>query len=133
MKKRKTLLLPLARQFTVILILFTLCTVCITIYSTFGYSRLQTSFLNNSLESYSAQLAKSTREAYESYENICYSIAYSQVVQNYLMSENRGKSYENYRQLENQLSNTALLNPYIIDIAVYGQHLCLPVRLRFQL
>lgn len=121
MKKRKTLLLPLARQFTVILILFTLCTVCITIYSTFGYSRLQTSFLNNSLESYSAQLAKSTREAYESYENICYSIAYSQVVQNYLMSENRGKSYENYRQLENQLSNTALLNPYIIDIAVYGQ------------
>ncbi len=49
MKKRKTLLLPLARQFTVILILFTLCTVCITIYSTFGYSRLQTSFLNNSL------------------------------------------------------------------------------------
>lgn len=121
MKKGKTILLPIARQFTIVLTIFTICTVCVTLYSAYDYSRLQTSFLNNSLESYSAQLAKSTREAYESYENICYSIAYSQVVQNYLTSQSNQKSYENYQHLENQLSNTALLNPYIIDIAVYGQ------------
>lgn len=121
MKTKKTILLPIARQFIIVLITFTVCTVCVTLYSAYDYSRLQTSFLNNSLESYSAHLAKSTREAYESYENICYSIAYSQVVLKFLTSGSNQNTYESYRQLENQLSNTALLNPYIIDIAVYGQ------------
>lgn len=121
MKNKRTILLPVVRQFTIVLIIFTICTICVTLYSAYDYSRLQTDFLNNSLESYSAQLAKSTKEAYESYENICYSIAYSQVVQHYLLSGSSQQSYETYQPLENQLSNTALLNPYIIDIAVYGQ------------
>ncbi len=118
--KKKTLLLPLARQFAIILILFTFCTVGITAFTTYAYARLQTSFFDNSLESYSSQLAKNTREAYENCENICYNIAYSQPVQNYLLSTESRTVYENYSALNSQLSNTALLNSFITDIAVFG-------------
>ncbi len=118
--KKKTLLLPLTRQFAIILILFTLCTVGITAFTTYAYARLQTSFFDNSLESYSSQLAKNTREAYESCENICYNIAYSQSVQNYLQSTDTRTTYENYETLKSQLDNTALLNSFITDIAVFG-------------
>lgn len=121
MKKHCTLLLPLIRQFTIILIIFFLCTTCITAYSIQDYARLSSSLLNQSLESFSAQLAKSAKEAYESYENICYNVAYSPAVQNYLKNTDICSDYEYYLQLETQLNNTALLNPYIIDVAVYGQ------------
>ncbi len=121
MRRKKTILLSLTRQFTMVLILFTICTAGIISYNTYGYAGLQTSILNKSLESYSAQLAKSTRESYKSYENICYSVAYNPAVQSYLMSRGNRAAYESYQQLENLLSSTALLNPYIIDIAVYGQ------------
>lgn len=122
--KEKKILLPLARQFTIVLIIFTISTVGIILYSTYGYTQLQTDMLNNSLESYSAQLAKSTQESYESYENICYSIAYNQTVQAYLMrggAKTRSQEYEQYQQVQNLLTNTVNLNPYIMDIAVYGQ------------
>lgn len=118
---KRTILMPLARQFTIVLIIFFICTIGITLYSTYDYTRLQTGLLNTSLESYSAQLAKSTSQSYESYESICYSVAYSQVVQSYLKSRPSQNRYEQYQQLENLLTNTANLNPYIIDIAVYGQ------------
>lgn len=116
--------LPLSRQFSIILTIFAIFTIIILLYSSFGYAKLQTDTLNKSLESYSAQLAKSTRESYESYENICYSIAYNQTVQNYLTktaAQTTALQYEQYQQLNNLLTNTANLNPYITDIAVYGQ------------
>lgn len=118
--KKKTLLLPLTRQFAIVLILFTLCMVGITAFTTYAYAGLQTSFFHNSLESYSTQMAKNTSQAYESYENICYNTAYSRPVQNYLTDAASSENYENYKQLESQLSNAALLNSFIIDIAVFG-------------
>ena len=121
MKKHKTILLPLGRQFSIILVLFIVCTAGITLYNTQDYVRVQTDFLSSSLDSYSSQLAKNTQEAYDSYENICYSAAYSSVVQDFLSSKNRQSSYEAYQELRTQLENTFLLNPYISDIAVYGQ------------
>ncbi|MFR3402439.1 MAG: hypothetical protein ACLTUL_09380 [Blautia faecis] len=121
MKKHKTILLPLGRQFSIILVLFIVCTAGITLYNTQDYVRVQTDFLSSSLDSYSSQLAKNTLEAYDSYKNICYSVAYSSVVQDFLSSKNRQSSYEAYRELRTQLENTFLLNPYISDIAVYGQ------------
>ena len=121
MKKHKTILLPLGRQFSIILVLFIVCTAGITLYNTQDYVRVQTDFLSSSLDSYSSQLAKNTQEAYDSYENICYSVAYSSVVQDFLSSKNRQSSYEAYQELRTQLENTFLLNPYISDIAVYGQ------------
>lgn len=81
MKKHKTILLPLGRQFSIILVLFIVCTAGITLYNTQDYVRVQTDFLSSSLDSYSSQLAKNTQEAYccirlvtilYSTEKICY-------------------------------------------------------------
>ena len=58
MKKHKTILLPLGRQFSIILVLFIVCTAGITLYNTQDYVRVQTDFLSSSLDSYSSQLAK---------------------------------------------------------------------------
>ena len=63
MKKHKTILLPLRRQFSIILVLFIVCTAGITLYNTQDYVRVQTDFLSSSLDSYSSQLAKNTLEA----------------------------------------------------------------------
>lgn len=119
-EKRNRIQLPLSKQFVLILILFFLCTVTLILYSSYDFSRLQDTFWNGSLESYSSQLAKNTMEAYENYEQICYSIAYNQQVQNYLMAPDSLKTYESYLQLESQLNSAALLNSNITDIAVYS-------------
>ena len=42
MKKHKTILLPLGRQFSIILVLFIVCTAGITLYNTQDYVRVQT-------------------------------------------------------------------------------------------
>lgn len=120
MKEKKPLLLPLSRQFAIIFTIFALLTTSIILYGAYDYSKLQTTYMNKSLKSYSAQLAKTTRETYGSYENICYSIAYSQVVQDYLTGKSDAVSYSSYQALDATLSSTAYLSPYITDIAVYG-------------
>ena len=118
--KETRILLPLTKQFAVMLSFFALCTAGILLYSIYDFTKLQNDLWNASLEPYSSQLAKNTMNAYENYEHICYSIAYNQQVQNYLMSRESGKSYESYLQIENQLNSAALLNSDITDIAVYG-------------
>lgn len=118
--KETRILLPLTKQFAVMLSFFALCTAGILLYSIYDFTKLQNDLWNASLEPYSSQLAKNTMNAYENYEHICYSIAYNQQVQNYLMSRENGKSYEGYLQIENQLNSAALLNSDITDIAVYG-------------
>ena len=62
MKKHKTILLPLGRQFSIILVLFIVCTAGITLYNTQDYVRVQTDFLSSSLDSYSSQLPKIPRK-----------------------------------------------------------------------
>ena len=78
MKKHKTILLPLGRQFSIILVLFIVCTAGITLYNTQDCVRVQTDFLSSSLDSYSSQLAKNTLEAY-------YSIHLVIIVYSYLL------------------------------------------------
>ena len=118
--KETRILLPLTKQFAVMLSFFALCTAAVLLYSIYDFTKLQNDLWNASLEPYSSQLAKNTMNAYENYEHICYSIAYNQQVQNYLMSQENGKSYESYLQIENQLNSAALLNSDITDIALYG-------------
>ncbi len=120
-KGKKTFLMPLTRHFAIILVLFSICSAILIGYSSFSYIKIQNQFLNNSLVSYSAQLAKSAREAYESYENICYSVAYNQVVLSYLSASDSQQQFNQLDQLESLLTNSAILNPYIVDIAIYGR------------
>lgn len=120
--KKTRILLPLTRQFAIMLSFFILCTLGVLLYSAFDFAKLQDALWTASLEPYSAQLAKNTMNAYENYEHICYSIAYNQQIQNYLMGPESRKSYEDYLQIENQLNSAALLNSNITDIAIYGSN-----------
>lgn len=120
--KGTRILLPLAKQFVIILFLFILCTAGIVFYCAHDFEKLQDTFWSACLEPYSSQLAKNTIDAYENYEHICYSIAYNQQVQNYLMDSDSLNSYEGYLQLENQLNSASLLNSNITDIAVCGSN-----------
>lgn len=122
MKKKKTILLSLSKQFTLTLFILAVSTIVIASYTTYDFSMMQRSTLENSLHTYSVQLSKTTIEAYESYENICYNIAYSQTVTNYLKSTSKQSEYDSYQTLQNHLNNSALLNSYIMDIAVYGNN-----------
>nr|MCR5717188.1 sensor histidine kinase [Lachnospiraceae bacterium] len=76
----------------------------------------------NSLTTYSAQLARTTRNAYDSYENVCYSLAYGTPVQNYLQNDTPEEDYTLYTTLFKQFSDSAQLSSSIADIAVYGEN-----------
>ena len=75
---------------------------------------------NNRL--YATQLAKNTRQVYETYENICYSVAFNQAIQDYICETDPLKKYDEYQEMQNYLSNTANLDSYITDIAVIGKN-----------
>ena len=63
---------PLKSHLIELLIIFTICIIAITIYSTYDYKKLQTSMIEDNNRLYATQLAKNTRQVYETYENICF-------------------------------------------------------------
>ena len=119
-KEKKTILISLSKHFKIVIILFSICTIIISLYSTLRYFKFQNAYIEKSLDYYSNQLVKSVTEAYTSYENISYNIAYSKNVHDYLTSTTSGDSYTSYQSLRDQLSNARMLSPYIVDIALYG-------------
>ncbi len=115
MKKK---LLPLQTQLLRLLIIFVIATISLILWSMYDYKRIQEENLDSYLELYSNQLAQSTRQAYTSYENIAYSIAYNTIVQEYIQETNGKERYDAYNQVYNLLTNTSKLNPNLADIAV---------------
>lgn len=113
---------PLKSHLIELLIIFTICIIAITIYSTYDYKKLQTSMIEDNNRLYATQLAKNTRQVYETYENICYSVAFNQAIQDYICETDPLKKYDEYQEIQNYLSNTANLDSYITDIAVIGKN-----------
>lgn len=113
---------PLKSHLIELLIIFTICIIAITIYSTYDYKKLQTSMIEDNNRLYATQLAKNTRQVYETYENICYSVAFNQAIQDYICETDPLKKYDEYLEMQNYLSNTANLDSYITDIAVIGKN-----------
>lgn len=113
---------PLKSHLIELLIIFTICIIAITIYSTYDYKKLQTSMIEDNNRLYATQLAKNTRQVYETYENICYSVAFNQAIQDYICETDPLKKYDEYQEMQNYLSNTANLDSYITDIAVIGKN-----------
>ena len=74
-KEKKTILISLSKHFKIVIILFSICTIIISLYSTLRYFKFQNAYIEKSLDYYSNQLVKSVTEAYTSYENISYNIA----------------------------------------------------------
>lgn len=119
---KKTIIIPLTRQFSIIICTFIVCTLSIILYRTYDYTKLQTNYMDDSLEFYSAQVNKSTNDLYDFYKNICYSVGYNQTVLNFLETNTENNDYELFLQIQNLISNTASLNPYIVDIAIDGKN-----------
>jgi len=120
MKQQKTFSISITRQFGIIMSAFLTLALGITLYSGFSYTRFQRDQQKNNLQTYADQLARHAQAAYESYENICYSISYTPIVQDFLLTREKTATYDYYTRLENQLNLLSRLNPYIADIAVYG-------------
>lgn len=120
-KRRKPILLPLSRQFKAIMFILAVCSAAIAAYSCYDYANLQIAAIDESLRSYASRLARSASESYESFENICYSAAYSSAVQTYLRTPSGSQDYEAYQEVETQLNAAALLSANIVDAAVYGE------------
>lgn len=119
-KHREPILLPLSRQFKIIMLILAVCSAAIAAYSCLDYANLQTSAINESLRSYASRLARSASESYESFENICYSAGYSSAVQTYLRTPSGSQDYEAYQEVQTQLNAAALMSANIVDAAVYG-------------
>lgn len=119
--KDKKILIPLKKQIFLIMILFFTGAFILTVLITIRTTSAQLSLLNNSLSTYSSQLAKTTRNAYDTYENICYSLAYGNSVQQYLQHKDESERYDLYLALHKQFSDSAQLASSISDIAVYGK------------
>lgn len=111
---------PLKSHLIELLIIFTVCIILITLYSVYDYKKLQTSMIEDNNRLYAAQLAKNTRQVYETYEKICYSVAFNQSIQDYICETDPQKKFDEYPDMQNYLSNTANLDSYITDIAVIG-------------
>ena len=113
---------PLRSHLLELLIIFTACIIMVTIYSIYDYKKLQTSMIEDNNRLYAAQLAKNTRQVYETYEKICYSVAFNQGIQDYICETDPQKKFDEYQEMQNYLSNTANLDSYITDIAVIGDN-----------
>ena len=118
--RRKSNPRPLRSHLIELLIIFTTCIILITLYSVYDYKKLQTSMIEDNNRLYAAQLAKNTRQVYETYEKICYSVAFNQSIQDYICETDLQKKFDSYQKMQNYLSNTANLDSYITDIAVIG-------------
>ncbi len=119
MKKK---LLPLQTQLLRLLFMLVVCTLSIILWSIYDYIKIQEDNLDSYLELYSNQLAQSTRQAYTSYENIAYSVAYNTIVQEYIQQTDGKERYEAYQQVYNLLNNTSKLNPNLADIAIISDN-----------
>ncbi|MDO5422927.1 MAG: sensor histidine kinase [Eubacteriales bacterium] len=111
---------PLKVRLIELIFLLTVCILSVSIYTAWDYKKLQTSVIEENNRLYATQLAKSTRQAYDTYKNICYSVAFNQSLQEYLTETDPLKKYDRYQEQQSYLSNTANLDSYIVDIAVLG-------------
>ncbi|MGN0779036.1 MAG: histidine kinase [Aristaeellaceae bacterium] len=108
----------LRRQLVMVMCIAVACICIILMWSNASYTRTQKDNLESYQAMYAAQMAQSVRQAYVSYKNIAYSVAYNNAVQDYVELTDAAQRYEAYQQIYNLLNNTIALNANLMDIAV---------------
>jgi two-component system sensor histidine kinase YesM len=111
---------PLRTRLFQLLALLTVSILAVSIYTAWDYKKIQTSVLEEYNQLYATQLAKSTRQTYDTYKNLCYSVAFNQGIQEYLTETDPARKYDLYQEQQSYLSNSANLDSYITDIAIIG-------------
>lgn len=101
------------------------CMILIVMYTTLSYSHLQETTLSDNLLQLSEQASQSVENTYSLVEDIASSIAYNQIVQQYLLMDpdsKKDQQYDYYNTLSSLLTNFSLLNPTILDIALVSDN-----------
>ncbi|MDY3918500.1 MAG: hypothetical protein SOZ59_05780, partial [Candidatus Limivivens sp.] len=111
---------PLKKRMFELLAILTVSILSVSIYTAWDYRKLQISVIEENNRLYATQLAKSTRQTYEIYKNICYSVAFNQSLQEFITETDSVRKYELYQEQQIYLSSMANLDSYIVDIAILG-------------
>lgn len=114
---KKRFLFSLKKQFIFVIVFLFLCIGLITSYTCMEYIRLHTTVVRQNMDLYSTQLSRSVGDMYQICRNIANTLAYNQILQDYLTTEIPSKKYTNYNLAYNQLTSMMELSPYIRDIA----------------
>jgi len=117
--KRK--ILPLKKYIFYLVGLLGLCILVVSLFGVHSYSSLLTSTLKSSQEVYSEHVQRSTEKNLEDIKNIAYSVAYNQIVQDYMSVTDSEEKFNLYLQVMNLLTNTKAINNSILDIALIGK------------
>ena len=112
--------IPLRKQQLALFLLSAILVAWIVIGNAVRYVETQRDNVISYQELYSDQVAHATRQAYDTYKSIAYSVAYNQYVQDFIALDDTIQRYEAYQQVNSFLSNTLAINPNIVDITVYS-------------
>lgn len=117
----KPRILPLRHQILILISTLGICILFIFLYSMHSYSSLQTATIKSNQSLFSRHVQQSAEKSFEEIKNIASSIAYNQLVQQYLMETDAQKKFDLYGHVINLLNNTKALNNSILDIAILGE------------
>ena len=90
-------------------------------YSFINFYNLQENIMKESQQMMTEQMASSVSKTCEQIDKLIQSVAYNQMVQEYLTETDSGRKYEEYKNIVNLLHNTKNINSGIIDIVIVGQ------------
>ena len=119
---KKQFLFSLKKQFLFIIAFLFLCIGLITSFTCEEYIRLHTTVVRQNMDLYSSQLSRSVGDMYQICRNIANTLAYNQILQNYLTAEVPSDKYNHYNPAYNQLTSMMELSPYIRDIAAINNN-----------
>ena len=119
---KRQFLFSLKKQFLFIIAFLFLCIGLITSFTCMEYIRLHTTVVRQNMDLYSSQLSRSVGDTYQICRNIANTLAYNQILQNYLTAKVPSDKYDNYNLAYNQLTSMMALSPYIRDIAAINDN-----------
>ncbi len=88
-------------------------------------TKMQQKTMENNLTSYSSRVVLDVEQTYENIGNIAQSLAYTQIVQDYLMetdATDKSVKFESYNNIYSLLVSNQKLNSCILDIAIVGKN-----------
>ena len=111
-------MLTLKKQILLFFSLLCICFIIIYLYNALDYLRFQAATLEDNQNLYSMQVANTAKKSLSDIGNIAASIAYNQVVQQFLLDKDPQSQFASYQYVMNLLHNTKPLNNSIVDIAI---------------
>lgn len=114
--------ISIKRQISYLVVIIAFFTLIITGFNMISLSRTQIATMEKNLAQLDTQTLGTFEKGYENIQNIAISVAYNQIVSQYLESTENEAKFKSYSAVEKLLKNMKNLNTSIIDIAVLGEN-----------